>query len=167
MVVLMALVPLYIFIAQAVARRATQLFTKQHYVLDVVAGTWTHALAGHLPPLLSGPDGQPELLRTEPDLPLGISRTARYTDRTFGVCDDSVLVLYTDGLVERRHHAIDEGICRARKLLAEWAPAGRLDDLCDELIALAPLDAEDDLAVVAARVLADPASDAGAPPSEP
>jgi serine phosphatase RsbU (regulator of sigma subunit) len=145
----------------------SRIVTALYGVLDVVGGIWTHAVAGHLPPLLAGPGGRPELLRAEPDLPLGTSRTARYTDRTFGVCDGSVLVLYTDGLVERRHQAIDEGIGRARKVLAEWAPVGRLDDLCDELVALAPVDAEDDLAIVAARVLPDPASDAGVPPSEP
>src|SRR3712207_8392818 len=48
------------------------------------------------------------------------------------ICD-AVLVLYTDGLVERRDQDLDHGLDRLRQALEDLA--GRdLDELCDELL---------------------------------
>ena len=61
------------------------------------------------------------------------------------------LLLYTDGLVERRELPVDEGIARLRAAFA--ALAGRpLGELCDALLAeLLPDEPDDDVAVVAVR----------------
>jgi serine/threonine protein phosphatase PrpC len=65
---------------------------------------------------------------------------------------DAVVLLYTDGLVERRDQNLDDGLARLERTLAELA--GRsLDDLCDELLArMLPTDPDDDVALVAVRL---------------
>ena len=63
-----------------------------------------------------------------------------------------VVLLYTDGLIERRDQPLDVGLRRLRDALAELA--GRdLDHLCDELLErLLPDRPEDDVALVAVRL---------------
>jgi len=67
------------------------------------------ASAGHLPPLLVRPDGTSEYLDTYPAPPLGVGEIP-IESRTFQIEDGSLLVLYTDGLVEDRQRDIDEGL---------------------------------------------------------
>ncbi len=64
----------------------------------------------------------------------------------------AVIVLYTDGLIERRGQDLDAGTARLQATLADLA--GReLDELCDELLARMLPDApEDDVALVAVRL---------------
>jgi serine phosphatase RsbU (regulator of sigma subunit) len=60
------------------------------------------------------------------------------------------LVLYTDGLVERRNESLDVSLARLRDAVADGSE--QPDELCDELLAaLVPERAPDDVAVVAAR----------------
>ena len=60
--------------------------------------------------------------------------------------------MYTDGLVERRGQALDEGLLRLRAAMAELAGA-TLDDLCDGVLAAdAAEQPEDDVALVAVRL---------------
>jgi len=66
-------------------------------------------LAGHLPPLLVRPDGTGEFLDTSPAPPLGVGEIP-VESRTFQIDDGSLLVLYTDGLVEDRQRDIDDGL---------------------------------------------------------
>ena len=96
-------------------------------------------------------DGEVEVLSEPGDLLLGFDAGAERTDRAAVLPAGGTLLLYTDGLVERRELAVDEGIDRLRATLA--ALAGRpLDELCDALLAeLLPEDADDDVAVVAVR----------------
>ena len=88
-------------------------------------GTCEVASAGHLPPLLVRPDGTNELLDVSPAPPLGIgARPIR--SRTLQIDDGSLLVLYTDGLVEKRTEDIDEGLAGLRERLRPWlAPTSR------------------------------------------
>jgi len=74
---------------------------------------------------------------------------------------DSVVLLYTDGLVERRDQPLDEGLERLQTTLGELA--GRsLDEICDELLRrLLPERPEDDVAIVAVRL---PPQDRPRPP---
>ncbi|HEX6517988.1 MAG TPA: SpoIIE family protein phosphatase [Nocardioidaceae bacterium] len=116
--------------------------------------SWSNA--GHPPPALI-PAGQPAtLLRNDrADLLLGVmSDTARQERETLLECD-ATLVLYTDGLVERRGQSLDDGIelfLRTANRLGHLP----LDRLCDQLLAeLLPTEAEDDVALVAVRLHGD------------
>ncbi|WP_308469945.1 SpoIIE family protein phosphatase [Kineococcus rubinsiae] len=112
--------------------------------------------AGHLPPLLLGADGTVSTLDEDrPDLLLGIDPGYRRADSVRLVESGSTVLLYTDGLVERRGEAIDTGLDRLRAAVAELAGA-TLEDLCDGVLArMIPARAEDDVALVAVRLHAE------------
>jgi len=107
--------------------------------------------AGHPPPMVLDLDGTVTMLDDAPDLLLGLDPETRRHDHERELAPDSTLLLYTDGLVERRDSPLDHGLVRLRQSLS--ALAGRpLEELCDELVArLLPGDAEDDVAIVGVR----------------
>ncbi len=74
--------------------------TACYIVLDVAHRTGLYANAGHYPPVLVRPDGNPELLSNASGLPLGIFEDTEYSDEEFRFEPESSLILYTDGLVE-------------------------------------------------------------------
>ena len=97
------------------ARMATVAYAE--IALDT--GEMTYACAGHLPPLLLEPANGPRYLLDGRSAPLG-SRAGRRdrTEDTVRLSSGSRLLLYTDGLIERRNRPIDRGF----ELLArEWA----------------------------------------------
>ncbi|MFF3539348.1 PP2C family protein-serine/threonine phosphatase [Streptomyces sp. NPDC002466] len=106
--------------------------------------------AGHLPPLLIGPDGHAEYLYAEPGLPLAVDTDQSRPDHTRPVPAGATVVFFTDGLVEHPRHSIDHGLAR----LAEHA-AGHvhlpLDDFVRLLADHHPSDGHDDLAILALR----------------
>ncbi len=110
---------------------------------------WSNA--GHLPPLLLAADGTVRLLERRPELPLGVDSPARRTDATVALHPGDTVVLYTDGLVERRDATLDDGF---ERLVA----AGRevrdvpVHDLCDVLLARMTPEFADDVALVALHV---------------
>ena len=110
---------------------------------------WTNA--GHPPPVLLAADGSTTVLDTPPDLMLGVDPDTARREHTVPLHDGATLVLFTDGLVERRDSDLDQGLDRLRTALTELA--GRpLDELCDALIArLVPGPRADDIALVAVR----------------
>jgi len=113
---------------------------------------WSNA--GHPPPVLRLPDGTTTLLEgDDADLLLGIDPTARRREQSAELPPGSVLLLCTDGLVERRETSLDVGLADLRAALAEEGhlPPG---ELCDALLArLVPEVSEDDVALLALRVL--------------
>src|SRR3712207_3169168 len=89
----------------AVSTLATGVLARIERHPDVpVSGTrvlrWSNA--GHLPPLLLGPDGSVTELATRPELMFGITPDAQRTDHSIDLPDHHTLLLVTDGLVERR-----------------------------------------------------------------
>jgi len=112
---------------------------------------WSNA--GHPPPFVINPDGTVyPLTGLRADLLLGVRPDARRREFEAILDRDSVVVLYTDGLVERRDQDLDHGLQRLQDTLEDLA--GRdLDDLCDELLArMLPDDLGDDVALVAIRL---------------
>ena len=108
--------------------------------------------AGHPPPLLLHADGTVETLAEQGDLLLGLDPSAPRRTRTAAMPPGSTLVLFTDGLVERRGEPIETGLVRVRQALASLAGAP-LDGLCDALVdRVLPGAPEDDVAVLVARV---------------
>ncbi|MFJ9852171.1 SpoIIE family protein phosphatase [Streptomyces sp. NPDC101150] len=107
------------------------------------------AVAGHLPPVLVRAGRPPELLDLPTGVPLGVGGIA-FEDTSFCLRPGDQLVLYTDGLVETRHHAIDERLALLLQLLD--GPDRPLEDTCDRLLdALRDPDDHDDVAVLIAR----------------
>jgi light-regulated signal transduction histidine kinase (bacteriophytochrome) len=109
--------------------------------------------AGHLPPLVVGPDGAARAL-TAPraGLLLGVDPAATRGESEVLLEPGSTLLLYTDGLVERRDQVFDDGVARLREELAALRERP-VDDVCDEVVVrLLPEGAEDDVALVAVRL---------------
>ncbi|WP_233498834.1 PP2C family protein-serine/threonine phosphatase [Blastococcus sp. TF02A-26] len=110
---------------------------------------WSNA--GHPPPLLLHPDGTSEFLHTRPDLMLGIDPDAPRADHLVELPDGSTLLLFTDGLVERRDSDLDAGLVALQAALADVGDRP-LDELCDLLLdRMLTEQAADDVALVAVR----------------
>ncbi|MFF8507064.1 SpoIIE family protein phosphatase [Streptomyces sp. NPDC015492] len=119
-------------------------------VVDPATGRCGITRAGHPPPAAVLPDGTVRLLDVPPGLPLGVGGVD-YTTTEVVLPLGSVLVLYTDGLVESRSSDIDARLTELTDLLA--APVPSLPALCDRLLThLVPASADDDIALLAARV---------------
>lgn len=71
-------------------------------MIDLDAHTLVYSNAGHNPPVMRMPDGAVTELEHSGDIPLGILANWTYTERTLGIERDTVLWLYTDGVVETR-----------------------------------------------------------------
>ncbi len=110
------------------------------------------ANAGHLPPLVVAPDGTvSELAPAVGDLLLGVDPSARRRESVEVLDHGSTVLLYTDGLVERRDSDLDSGVARLRAALTELADRP-LEELLDELIErLVQGRPDDDVALVAVR----------------
>src|SRR5260221_102160 len=121
-------------------------------IFDTVDGTCEVASAGHLPPLLVRPDGSSEFLDVSPAPPLGIGASP-ISSRTLQIEDGSLLVMYTDGLVEKRTEDIDQGLTGLQKLFGPNSPTEPLDDLCRLTLAGVYDDHQrDDIAILMARL---------------
>ena len=120
--------------------------------LDPRDGTVEVALAGHLPPLLRGADGSCRRLEFPPGLPLGAPPAPR-RHSTFTLSPGETLLLYTDGLVERRGTLLDGRIDELCGLLtrAPGAPDALLDHVLGALVPSGS--SEDDVALLAVRRL--------------
>jgi serine phosphatase RsbU (regulator of sigma subunit) len=126
--------------------------TCAYAVYDTVSGTCEVASAGHLPPLLVRPDGSSQFLDLPLAPPLGVCETL-ITSQTFDVEDGSLLVLYTDGLVESRSRDIDEGLARLQAAFGPATASRPVDELCKAALAGAYADHQrDDIAVLVTRL---------------
>ncbi len=111
------------------------------------------ANAGHLPPVLRRPDGSTVLLDGVASLLVGATLGVERQELEVEVPSGSVLVLCTDGLVERRGLDPDEGLERLRAVV-EQATATTAQELCDAVLQeLAAGDLDDDVALLVVRVL--------------
>ena len=116
---------------------------------------WSNA--GHPPPLLVDGDGLVSTLVTPPDRPLGIGADCPRSETEMVLQPGTTLLLFTDGLVERRGQVIDDGIRSLSTTLTEWGPPALRDpeSLCAELFArLLPDRPEDDVGLLVAHLTA-------------
>jgi serine/threonine-protein kinase RsbW len=108
------------------------------------------ACAGHLPPVLSEPEAEPLLLWEGRSGPLGVERSGRRDEAVRSFASRSRLLLYTDGLVERRGEIIDEGLDR---LLSETRnDSTSLSDLTRDLMRTLESEEDDDVCILAASL---------------
>jgi serine phosphatase RsbU (regulator of sigma subunit) len=109
------------------------------------------ATAGHPDPMLLLADGSVLDLSAPVGPPLGIGWLGPRSDGMAEMPEGSTLLLFTDGLFERRGVLLDESREQVRDVLAS-SPGLTLDQLCDRLlIELLGEGAEDDVAVLAVR----------------
>jgi serine phosphatase RsbU (regulator of sigma subunit) len=118
--------------------------------VDPARGSASLVSAGHLPPVRFGADGTGTLLHLPVGPPLGTG-VGSYEQTTVGLTPDQTLVMFTDGLVERRHEDIDASLARLADLrLPRNADVREALDLI--LALLDAQHAEDDVAVLTARI---------------
>jgi serine phosphatase RsbU (regulator of sigma subunit)/anti-sigma regulatory factor (Ser/Thr protein kinase) len=109
--------------------------------------TFTHA--GHPRPAVVAPDGTVEFVDLPPTPPLGLGGVPFETVEV-ELAEGSQLVLYTDGLIEKRSQDVDVGMEALRTVLAR---AGRgPEDTCEAVLdALLPARPVDDVVMLVAR----------------
>ncbi|WP_327137951.1 SpoIIE family protein phosphatase [Streptomyces sp. NBC_01340] len=118
--------------------------------VDPTRGTATLASAGHLPPVVFAGDGSGELLQVPVGPPLGTG-VGGYEAATRALAPEDTLVMFTDGLVERRGEDIDVSLARLAGL--RLPPGTGVDEALDAvLVWLDARHAEDDVALLAARI---------------
>lgn len=112
--------------------------------------TWTNA--GHPPPLLRHLDGQTEQLGEHGRLLWPSLASRGRTNQQLTLVPGDTLLLYTDGLVERRGHDIDTAIRNVAATLSA-APAGQsLPDLISQLTGTMAATTPDDVVLLAVRI---------------
>ncbi|MGA8332152.1 MAG: SpoIIE family protein phosphatase [Mycobacterium sp.] len=121
-------------------------------VLDTESGEFFYSCAGHLPAVLAVPQSTPIQLDDARSVPLAVHRKASRPQSSVILPPGSTLMLYTDGLVERRDVLLDDGIARLSVTVAEGMNL-TVDAVADAALSdMAPPDGyDDDIAIVVYR----------------
>ncbi|MCV7366682.1 SpoIIE family protein phosphatase [Mycolicibacterium duvalii] len=137
------------FAARLPGARCTTAFAG---VLDPSTGDLVYSCAGHPPPILVGADRSTSLLDQARATPLGLTYAPERPEARTTMPARSTLLLYTDGLVERRRESIDAGIARATDVVQAHRSTA-LNELADIIMArLASQDGyRDDVALLLYR----------------
>jgi serine phosphatase RsbU (regulator of sigma subunit) len=99
-------------------------------VLDRTSGQLAIVNAGHPPPLLIDPDGQPRLLTEGLSVMLGVNDpTVQHREELTAIESGSLLLLYSDGLIEDVNQSIQQGMAGLQAALAGYR--GGPEGLCD------------------------------------
>lgn len=126
--------------------------TVAYALVDRDEGTLSYHCAGHPPPLVVEPDGTFTYLDDSRTPPLAIGRRGPRATGVTKLQPDAIVVLYTDGLIERRHESLDTGLARLSDAVCArvHAPVEELcDEVLDELVGVSAR--RDDVALVAYR----------------
>ncbi|MFD0481936.1 SpoIIE family protein phosphatase [Kineococcus sp. GCM10028916] len=110
--------------------------------------------AGHLPPVVADPDGSVRFLAGE-GIVLGLGAGQQRVQQEARLERGSTLLLYTDGLVERRDRPMDVRLGELRDVVHAVAgvEGADVETLCDQLLVrMLPDGSDDDVAIVAVRV---------------
>jgi serine phosphatase RsbU (regulator of sigma subunit) len=122
------------------------------------------ANAGHPPPLLLRADRTVTLLGgAGPDLMLGVDPGAERAEASVELAPGDTVVLYTDGLVERRGRSLDDGsalLCAAVAELSGRPPEQLCDEVLERMLRGRP---QDDVAVAVVTWRPDPDADRDQP----
>jgi serine phosphatase RsbU (regulator of sigma subunit) len=120
-------------------------------VVDATAGTLRYSSAGHVPAIVVDADGGSRYLTAAGSLPLAVVENLVRPEHDVVLAPGSTLLLYTDGLVERRDEDLDQGMARATAALREGRhlpPVELAGLLTDQLLDDAP---DDDVAFLVYR----------------
>ena len=108
-----------------------QIATCVYGVFDPHESVLEYSVAGHLPPLALDPDGQVIRMEAGSGPPLGVDGWP-YHSQTQQLPAGSTVVLYTDGLVERREQDLDQGVDQLAHALVRTV--GDSSAVCDQLL---------------------------------
>ena len=130
-----------------------EMATLMYLVFDPATRKLRFTNAGHPPPLVFG-GGESRYLEGGVSPPLGVTADANFTEVSLDMWPGATLLLYTDGLVERREESIQVGLDRLLRVAAGHESSD-VDALCDHILAsLIESDhVSDDIALVAMRPL--------------
>jgi len=136
------------------ARDDAEMATLLLVAYDPRTARMTMASAGHPPPLVQRPGRAPEYLDGGGGAPLGAIAEPLYPETEADLPAGSRLLLYTDGLVERRGEPLDDGLRRLANAVRRGPE--KLDELADQILAelLGDRGPEDDVALLVVRALA-------------
>lgn len=129
--------------------------TAVYVVVDLDTGRLEMINAGHPPPLLVPSSAPPRYLELEAHVPLGTGPDPQFQSSTLTVEAGSLLVFFTDGLVESATVALQEGLDRLLEVVgkAVEATSGGVDGLCETVISeMVPDRTQDDIAVLGIRI---------------
>jgi serine phosphatase RsbU (regulator of sigma subunit)/type II secretory pathway pseudopilin PulG len=114
-------------------------------LVDRRGGRLTLASAGHLPPVMR--TDTMTILGLDVGPPIGVAKDFAYRSTTVQLPEAATLLLFTDGLVERRGEDLDQSFARLAELMSHSREP--LEQLVDDLVAeLVPDEAADDTALV-------------------
>jgi PAS domain S-box-containing protein len=121
-------------------------------ILDTKAEKLMYSSAGHVPAVLAAPGSPPQLLTDARSVPLAVQRDEPRPQAVAPLSAGTTLLLYTDGLVERRDEAIDAGIARVAEVITQTTELP-VDAVADAMLdRLAPaVGYDDDVAIVLYR----------------
>ena len=109
------------------------------------------ATAGHPPPLLLPAAGRGEFASLPTGPPLGVHSKVERSSTALPLPQGGVMVLYTDGLIERRGESLDDGMERLRDVLCEH-PADSAEAVCRRITrTMVEPGVQDDVAIVVIR----------------
>jgi anti-sigma regulatory factor (Ser/Thr protein kinase) len=125
--------------------------TVVYIVIEEDISAVCYAIAGHPPPLMIEPDGGAHYLDEGRAVPIGVLPNPTYTEHSRELPAGATLLLYTDGLVERRDAGLDAGMERLRD--AVKGAEADVEELCEQVVATMVGDAAagDDVAMLALR----------------
>jgi anti-sigma regulatory factor (Ser/Thr protein kinase)/PAS domain-containing protein len=122
-------------------------------LVDPARHTMTYVTAGHPPPLLVHPDGDSQFLEDAISWPLGVDQhAARRAAAEVAVPAGTLVIFYTDGLVERRSVPMEQGLDRLREVVTRCATLPLRLVKRAIFAELVGDDATDDIALVAFRM---------------
>jgi anti-sigma regulatory factor (Ser/Thr protein kinase)/putative methionine-R-sulfoxide reductase with GAF domain len=125
--------------------------TAAYAIIDPVTGALRYASAGHPPAVVIRQGEQASLMKVGTAPPLGTLPFAAYGEVHETLEPGDTILLYTDGLVERRREPLNVGLERLREVAAAAASAEQLcQRVTDQLVP--PTGGDDDIAVVALRL---------------
>ena len=123
-------------------------------VLDVQSRTLRWAQAGHFSPLIVHANGESTYLDERPGPPLAFRADQHYESSTAALVSGDRVLMFTDGLVERRREHLDIGLTRLAGTAREFLALPRQDFV--DALAASVTDRFDDLALLCVEVLAEP-----------
>jgi anti-sigma regulatory factor (Ser/Thr protein kinase)/PAS domain-containing protein len=130
----------------------SEIVTLVYLVLDLDSGMVQFANAGHPPPLVVRAGGQISFLEDGLGPPLGCDDPGLPAEARFRLVPGSTLLLFTDGLVEKRGASIDEGLQRLATVAMDCGQD--IEAFCDQLLcSMVEDDTADDVALLVIRPL--------------